>query len=258
LKTQIPIRTDHWDITRPGFLEADTMADCGGSLEGDSLWSVTFTDLHSGWTCNRAVWNKGAHGIVEATRDVEKSLPFELLGFDTDNGSEFLNWHLLRHFQDRPKAVGSTRSRPYKKDDTGHVEQKNWTHVRQLLAYDRLDDPALLDSINALYRDCWEPLHNHYLPSAKLEAKSWDGAKIQRRHDKPQTPCERLLASPDVTAAAKQRLREERAGLNPFELHRRLEEGPRAILHRTRHSSRPADSLCCAPDAGKSIPAPVP
>ena len=253
LKTQIPIRTDNWDITRPGFLEADTVAHCGGSLDGDFIWSVTYTDIYSGWTANRAVWNKGAHGIVEATREVEKALPFELLGFDTDNGSEFLNWHLLRHFQDRPKAVGFTRSRPYKKDDNGHVEQKNWTHVRRLLGYDRLEDPRLVDLINALYRECWEPLHNYFLPSAKLEKKCRVGAKVKRRHDAPRTPCERLLASPDVSVESKSRLKSELARLNPFELHRRLEEGLRLILHRPLHSSRPSDSLHCAADAGTSI-----
>jgi hypothetical protein len=233
------------------------VAHCGGSLEGDFVWSVTYTDIHSGWTANRAVWNKGAHGIAEATRAIESALPFELLGFDTDNGSEFLNWHLLRHFQDQPKAVGFTRSRPYHKNDNGHVEQKNWTHVRQLLGYDRLDDPELVAPINALYRDCWEPLHNHFLPSAKLEQKSRDGAKIKRRHDKPLTPCQRLLASPEVSGAAKRRLQAERAVLNPFELHRRLEEGLRGILHRARHSSRPTDSLHGAPDADRNTPTPV-
>lgn len=257
LKTQIPIRTDNWDITRPGFLEADTVAHCGGSLEGDFIWSVTYTDIYSGWTANRAVWNKGAHGIVQATRDVEASLPFELLGFDTDNGSEFLNWHLLHHFQERPKAVNFTRSRPYKKDDNGHVEQKNWTHVRRLLGYERLEDPELLEPINALYRKCWEPLHNYFLPSAKLAKKNREGAKVKRQHDKPQTPCERLLNSPEVDMAIKKRLRAELARLNPFELHRSLEDGLRAVLHRSLHSSRPTDSLHYATDAGKSSPAPV-
>lgn len=125
LKHHIPIRTDNWDITRPGFLEADTVAHCGNSLEGDFVWSVTYTDIFSGWTANRAVWNKGAAGIVEATREVEAKLPFEILGFDCDNGSEFLNWHLVRYFQERPKRVGFTSSRPYHKDDNGHAEQKN-------------------------------------------------------------------------------------------------------------------------------------
>lgn len=119
LKTQIPIRTNNWDITRPGFLDADTVAHCGGSLDGDFIWSVTYTDIYSGWTANRAVWNKGANGIVKATREVEDALPFELLGFDTDDGSDFLNWHLLCHFQDRPTAVGSPAHAPTRKTTTG-------------------------------------------------------------------------------------------------------------------------------------------
>ena len=113
----------------------------------------------------------------------EGSLPFDLRGFDTDNGSEFYNWHLVRYLQQRSKAFGFTRSRPYKKNDNGHVEQKNWTHIRQLLGYDRLDDPELVEAINTLYRDCWEPLHNYFLPSATLDRKTRDGAKVKRRHD---------------------------------------------------------------------------
>ena len=150
-----------------------------------------------------------------------------------------------------------TRSRPYKKDDIGHVEHTNWTHVRQLLGYDRLGEPQLVEPINAPYRECWEPLHNYFLPSAKLEAKTREGAKVKRRHDKPLTPCERLLGSPDMDAANKRKLREQRAALNPFELHRRLEEGLRAFLHRALHSSRPTDSLHCALDAGKNSHLPV-
>ena len=161
------------------------------------------------------------------------------MGFDTDNGSEFLNWHLVRYFQERPKKVGFTRSRPYKKNDNAHVEQKNWTHVRQLLGDDRLDDPDLVAEINVLSRECWEPLHNFYLPSAKLEQKTRVGAKVKRKHDKPMTPCDRLLQSEDVDEGAKQRLRAQRAALNPFALHREIEGRLRSILHRALHSSRP-------------------
>ena len=109
-----------------------------------------------------------------------------------------------------------TRSRPYKKNDNAHVEQKNWTYVRQLLGYERLGAPQLVEAINALYRDCWEPLHNFFLPSAKLQQKSREGAKVRRRHDKPLTPCDRLLGSAGVGAAFKRRLREQRASLEPL------------------------------------------
>jgi hypothetical protein len=251
LKTQIPIRTDNWDITGPGFLEADTVAHCGESLEGDFVWSVTYTDIWSGWTVNRAVWNKGAKGIVDATRDVEAALPFTLLGFDSDNGGEFLNWHLVRYFQKRAMPVGLTRSRPYHKDDNGHVEEKNWTHVRQLFGYGRFEDPALVAEMNRLYQEVWEPLHNYFLPSMKLIAKDRHGAKIKRRHDLPQTPCDRLLACASIPKKTKQRLKRERALLDPFELHQRLEEGLGRVLQRALHSSRPTGSLRCAPVGAK-------
>lgn len=243
IKRQIPIRTDNWDITRPGYLEADTVAHCGDSLEGDFIWSVTYTDIDSGWTTLRAVWNKGSAGVVEATRDIEAALPFEILGFDCDNGSEFLNWHLVHYFMKRPRRVSFTRSRPYHKNDNGHVEQKNWTHVRQLLGYNRLDDERLREPINRIYREIWEPLHNYFCASAKLVSKDRHGAKLKRRHDQPQTPCDRLLASPHITKEQKQRLRKTRRQLNPFELHRQLEATLRRVLMGPLRSSRPPGSL---------------
>jgi hypothetical protein len=257
LKTQIPIRTDNWDITRPGYLEADTVAHCGESLEGDFIWSVTYTDIFSGWTANRAVWNKGAAGIVAATKEVEQMLPFPILGFDCDNGSEFLNWHLVRYFQERIRPVGFTRSRPYHKDDNGHVEQKNWTHVRQLLGYNRLADPSLVQEINALYCEVWEPLRNYFMPSAKLISKDRHGAKLIRRHDAPLTPCERLLACPEIPARQKRQLRQRRAALDPFLLHDQLEQRLGRVLAMALHSSRPTGSLRCAPKPAISLTTPV-
>ena len=125
LKTEIPIRTGTWDLTQPGYLEADSVAHCGTSLAGDFIWSLTYTDICSGWTEGRAVWNKGAAGVVAATQEVEESLPFELLGFDCDNGSEFLNHPLWGYLAKRQSPVEFTRSRPYHKNDNAHVEQKN-------------------------------------------------------------------------------------------------------------------------------------
>ncbi|MEY2599552.1 MAG: hypothetical protein RLZZ142_1811 [Verrucomicrobiota bacterium] len=120
LKTHIPIRTDNWDITRPGFLEADTVAHCGGSLEGDFVWSVTYCDIYSGWTANRAVWNKGAAGMVEATSEVERALPFKLLGFDTDHGSEFVA-RLVREWVDKA-GIRACSIEPGAPWENGHVE----------------------------------------------------------------------------------------------------------------------------------------
>jgi len=161
LKNQIPIRTSSEEINQPGYLEADTVAHCGGSLSGDFIWSITYTDILSAWTVTRAVWNKGAEGVLNQTRDVERKLPFKILGFDCDNGSEFLNHHLTRYFLQRKHPVHFTRSRPYRKNDNAHVEQKNWTHVRELLGYDRLDNPAMIKQLNALYQD-WEKLNNEF------------------------------------------------------------------------------------------------
>ena len=123
LKTEIPIRTGTWDLTRPGYLEADSVAHCGASLAGDFIWSLTYTDILSGWTEGRAVWNKGAAGVLRATEDVENGLPFDLLGFDCDNGGEFLNRHLWTYLAQRKVPVEFTRSRPYHSDDNAHVEQ---------------------------------------------------------------------------------------------------------------------------------------
>jgi len=242
LKTQIPIRTDNWDATQPGFLEADTVAHCGGSLAGDHIWSVTYTDIFSGWTVNRGVWNKGADGIVKATQSMEELLPFEILGFDCDNGSEFLNQHLIRYFQERPKKVGFTRSRPYHKNDNAHVEQKNWTHVRQLFGYDRFEDIELLVLMNEIYCDQWELLNNFFKPCMKLTSKERHGSKIKKRYDKPLTPCDRLLQSKHISEETKNTLQAKRESLNPIELSQQLEQKLRAF-HSLIRLKRSKESL---------------
>jgi len=233
LKHQIPIRTDNWDIDRPGFLEADSVAHCGSSLAGDFVWSLTFTDILSQWTENRAVWNKGAKGVVERVQEVEQELPFTLLGFDVDNGSEFLSWHLCRYFLERPTPVEFRRSRPYKKNDQAHVEQKNWTHVRQLLGYDRIESAALVPQINELYRT-WGLLHNFFCPTLKLQSKTRQGSKTIRKYGPPQTPYERLLRSAHLSDAQKQQLRARFQQLNPLQLKSQLEEQLKTLFGRRR------------------------
>jgi len=238
LRNQIPIRTEHWDLSGPGYLETDTVAHCGNSMAGNFIWSITFTDLWSGWTENRAVWNKGAEGVLRRVRQVEASLVFPMLGFDCDNGSEFLNHHLLRYFQERSRPVTFTRSRPYKKNDNAHVEQKQWTHVRQLFGYDRFEEPQLVDPMNDLYEREWSLYQNFFRPTFKLESKERINSKYRRRYGDPQTPYQRLLDSPQVSKKTKAQLRRTFRSLNPFQLKKRIERKLKKIfqLHRTAPS----------------------
>lgn len=220
LKKQIKIKTDQWDEDRPGYLEADTVAHCGTSLSGDFVWSLTMTDIFSAWTENRAVWSKGSIGVLNQITDIENNLPFDILGFDSDNGSEFLNHHLIRYFSDteRPRQIQFTRSRPYHSDDNAHVEQKNWTHVRQLLGYERFDNPAVVEMINDLYKKEISLMNNYFLPNFKLVEKRRVDATIIKKHSKPATPYQRLMQSEHLTDAKKHELTTIYNQLNPFEL----------------------------------------
>src|SRR5512136_1672005 len=233
LKQQIPIRTDNADIDRPGFLEADTVAHCGPSLAGSFIWSLTLTDIFSPWTENRAVWNKGATEVLAQVKDVEQGLPFALLGFDVDNGSEFLTFHLWRYLLDRPRPIPLTRSRPYKKNDQAHVEQKNWTHVRQLLGYQRLEQPELIPLINDLYRT-WGLFPNCFCPTLKLRRKIRRGSKTLRQYSAPQTPFRRLLDSAHLSQQQKDRLQAQYLNLNPLDLKDQIELKLKVVFDKAR------------------------
>ena len=231
LKTEIPIRTGTWDLTQPGYLEADSVAHCGTSLAGSFVWSLTYTDIFSGWTEGRAVWNKGAAGVLAATQDVEEALPFGLLGFDCDNGSEFLNHHLWAYLAQRGSPVEFTRSRPYHKDDNAHVEQKNWMWPRQLLGYVRLEDSELVARISTVYKDVWGPLHNFFLPCLKLKKKWREGSHWRKRYELPQTAFDRLCRPGLLDLKQRKQLRERYASLDPFILKDDLEKQLKQILH---------------------------
>ena len=230
LKNQIPIKTDNWDITQPGFMEADTVAHCGNSTQGDFIWSLTMTDIHTGWTENRAVWNKGALGVIEQIKHIENAIPFDLLGFDCDNGSEFLNHHLLRYFMDNGKNTKFTRSRPYRKNDNAHVEQKNWTQVRHLFGYDRLEKEELIIPMNDLYANEWSLYNNFFRPSQKLIKKTKINSKYVRKYDIPKTPFMRVLESDHVNEKNKELLKQKIQELNPFELKKSIEKKLRRIF----------------------------
>jgi len=224
LKHHIPIKTNQWDESRPGFLETDTLMHCGTSLEGFYAVSTNTVDIATGWTEQRATYGKGQKDIAEQIKDIETSLPFSTLGFDCDNGNELLNQALMRYFLNRKHPVQYTRSRPYHKNDNAHVEGKNWTHIRQWLGYRRFEDPKIVTLLNDLYKNEWRFFHNFFMPSVKLQAKERIGSKIVKRHDKPKTPYQRVLNSKFIPAKTKRLLKEQFKQLNPFKLRKTIDE----------------------------------
>jgi hypothetical protein len=222
LKSQIPIRIGtEWDDKRPGFMEIDLVAHCGDSARGQFINTLDAIDIATGWCETEAVINKAQKHVFAALKKIRERLPFPLLGIDSDNGSEFINDELFR-WCGKEKLV-FTRSRPYKKNDGCHVEQKNWSVVRQNVGYKRLETEAELELLNKLYEVL--RLHtNFFMASVKLESKERIGSRIVKRYSAPVTPYRRVLASEHVSEDSKSKLTEIFATLNPIELRRRIAE----------------------------------
>ena len=218
LKHHIPIKTDQWDVAEPGFVEIDLVSHSGPNASGEFIHSLNVTDIHTGWCETCAIMGKGETGVVAALEEIRRALPFALRAIDSDNGSEFINHHLYRYCKN--KGIQFTRGRPYKKDDNAHIEQKNWTHVRKLLGWDRHDTPAVQDAMNALYRGPWGSMMNLYQPCVKLMEKVRVGSRLTRRYDQAQTPLDRLVAfyGPNRIPKAVRVLLTRRKGLDPFGL----------------------------------------
>lgn len=229
LRHQIPIRGSVWEEDKPGWLEVDTVALCGGSVAGEFVWMLDGVDYATTWVEVRGLWGRGEAGTLAALRDIEQTLPFRLLGLDSDNGGEFLNYHVLRWLQQRPRPVFMTRSRPYKKDDNAHVEQKNWTHIRQNFGYERHDNPEVVEPINALAKGAYGQLLNFFHASLKVERKERVEGRLKRVYGAAQTPLARVLASPEVTAQTKTRLQQQKARLNPFALKAQVDRSLKQI-----------------------------
>jgi len=221
LKHQIAIKTESWDVRGPGFTEIDLVSHSGNSGAGEFGHTLNVTDIYSGWTESRAVLGRSQAVVLGAIQEVEQGLPFALRGVDCDNGSEFINWNLRAWCRD--KNIQLTRGRPYKKDDNAHVEQKNWTHVRKLLGWDRYDSWAALEAINDLYRQELRCLLNLYLPSVKMVKKTRVGSKLRRVYDAPQTPLERVACSGYAEPSRLAELTKLQSRLDPFELARMID-----------------------------------
>lgn len=224
IKNKIPIKLLDHAINEPGFIEADTVAHCGNSLAGEFINTLTMTDIYSGWTENRAVWKKESRTVMGAIKSIERSLPFKVKGFASDNGNEFLNHDLHSYFFDRKNRVEFVRRRPYKKNDNAHVEQKNWTHVRELFGYERFEYNKQVKMMNDIYKTLWNPLWNYFTPVMKLQEKTRVGGKIIKRYDKLKTPYQRVMDSGVLEVSQYNKLKEQFEELNPFDLKRELEK----------------------------------
>jgi len=234
LKSQIPIKTKQWDESRPGFLESDTVAHCGTSLAGHFAYTTNTVDIATNGSEQRATYGKGFRDIAEQIENIENSLPFPILGFDSDNGGEFINRFLVNYFLNRKKPILFTRSREYRSNDNAHVEGKNWTHVRQWLGYRRFENPILVDLLNDLYKNEWRLYHNFFIPSVKLISKHRVASKTIKLHDKSKTPYQRVLDSKYISGATKQQLRDIYKTLNPFDLKKTIDLKIARIHHRAR------------------------
>ena len=239
LRHTIPVRTDTWDVERPGFLEADLVSHSGESSHGEFIFSLNLTDIFSSWVETRAVMGKGQAGVCESLESVSEKLPFKVLGLDSDNGSEFINYHLF-HWCDK-RSIQFTRSRPYKKDDNAHIEQKNWTHVRKFMGWDRYDSKEALDAMNDLYENELSVFMNLFQPSVKLIKTVRTGSRKKRIYDAPQTPLDRLLCSTYEDKKKLAELEALRERLDPFALSERINEKLEHIWSLARYRSKPSE-----------------
>ena len=220
LKSQIPIRTwSEWDEARPGFVEIDLVGHEGGNSFGEFCFTLTMTDVSTGWTVNRSVKNKAAIVVAEAIEHARSVFPFPILGIDSDNGSEFINAHLFDYCTEH--KITFTRSRPGNKNDGAHAEQKNWTHVRELVGYLRFDSACELVLLNRI----WEldrVFTNLLLTQQKLVRRERIGSKVIKRHDPAATPLERVVRSGVLSSQQRGAITRARNRLRPGELQREI------------------------------------
>jgi hypothetical protein len=229
LKHHIPVKTDRWDVHHPGFTEVDLVSHSGNSASGEFAHTLNVTDIHTTWTESRAVLGRGEEAVQRALNEIAGVLPFALLGVDSDNGAEFINWHLKSWCEQR--QIQLTRGRPYKKDDNAHIEQKNWTHVRKLLGWDRYDTHEAVATINELYGYELRLWLNLFLPSVKLVKKVRVGSKVRRVYDAARTPFERVRECAQTDAQKVAQLEQMRKQLDPFQMSRSIERKLERISH---------------------------
>jgi hypothetical protein len=221
LRHQIPIRTEFWNVQQPGFVEIDLVSHCGFSAAGEFAHTLNVTDIFSQWVERRAVLGKGERGVAQALDQIRQAMPFVLLAIDSDNGSEFINKYLIAYC--KAHNIGFTRSRPYKKDDNAHIEQKNFTHVRKIFGWVRFDHPKIIPAINELYAGELRLFQNFFQPNYKLKEKIHIGSRRLRRFEIPKTPFQRLKDSPVVSTQPLEIFETNALSLDPFSLQKTIQ-----------------------------------
>jgi len=238
LKSQIPIRTwADWDDAVPGFVEIDLVGHEGGNAAGEHAYTLTVTDIATGWTENRSVPNKARKWVLAALDDIAKIMPFPILGVDSDCGSEFINYHLLAWCEQR--QITFTRSRSGNKNDGCYVEQKNWAVVRTVVGYHRYDTKAELLLLNKIWM-LQSLLTNYFYPQQKLVSKVRDGAKVSKKYDTATTPHRRAERHEAVCAADKAILADTYTGINPAAVQRQIQALTTELLTITTSKAGPA------------------
>ncbi|HSE21431.1 MAG TPA: ISNCY family transposase [Pyrinomonadaceae bacterium] len=243
LKHQIPMRTfTEWDDQQPGFLEIDLVGHDGGVLDSHHAFTLNAVDIASGWNCSTALQNKAQVWTLQGVAEIRAKLPFPLLGIDSDNGSEFINESLYNYCRDH--KITFTRSRPYRKNDSCFVEQKNYSVVRRAVGYQRFDSDEQLRLLNQLYEKL-DLYTNFFQPSLKLKSKERHGARVTKKYHEARTPYQRLLDSSFIKEQTKQLLRDRYYLLNPAQLKRQIERLQQKLLatavSTTKTRKRPSD-----------------
>jgi hypothetical protein len=221
LKNEIPLRVGVWEETDPGFLEIDCVAHCGDSASGQFILTLNSTDIATAWFEAEPVMGKAQERVLEGVAEIKSRLPFTLSGIDSDNGSEFINYQLYEYC--KKENIIFTRSRPSRKNDNAHIEQKNYTTVRQVLGYQRFDTLEVFDLILKLYRGPLRLYINFFQSSEKCIEKKRIGSKIKKVYDKAQTPYERVLAHPKILDTQKEKLQLIFEKLDPFALRKEID-----------------------------------
>jgi hypothetical protein len=223
LKSSIPIRITNWDASEVGFMEMDTVSHNGGDQSGEFISSLDMVEIYSGWSEQYAVMGKGEVGVVNAVDDIRGNLPFNLMGADSDSGSEFINWHMVKYCE--KNNLFFTRSRPDRKNDNAYVEQKNNTHIRGWLGFGRFDNPKQLAAINDLYRNELRLYNNFFLPVMKIASKEKiNNSVCRKKYDTAKTPYQRLMECPGISNEKKQKLHALYLTLNPVQLKKIVDE----------------------------------